>query len=239
MKSKNIAVDIGNTRIKSGEFIYGELTRIDYWESIHSLKAAYADQDVNWGFSNVRVLADLPQVFADTPYEMITVSTPLPISIDYKTPETLGIDRLMGVIGGRELYQGVPLLVIDLGTCITYDVLTLNDVYIGGVISPGLVMRMKAMSQLTQKLPDVSADWRKNLPIGLGRSTAECLVKGSFDAILFEMEGFIKSMKKDFPHLAVILTGGDATSFESSLKEPIFADQNLVLRGINKTLRTL
>jgi type III pantothenate kinase len=239
MNSKNIAVDIGNTRIKSGEFVDGKLTRVDYWESIISMRASYSGQEVIWGFSNVRVMDDLPIIFQGTSYHLITSDTQLPISIDYKTPETLGIDRLMGVIGARELFQDVPLLVIDLGTCITYDVLTLEDVYIGGAISPGLVMRMKAMSQLTHKLPDVSPDWKLNLPVGLGKSTAECLVKGSFDAILFEMEGFIKSLKKDFPHLTVILTGGDAPSFESSVKEPIFADQNLVLRGINKTLRAL
>jgi type III pantothenate kinase len=161
--------------------------------------------------------------------------TPLPISINYLTPQTLGMDRLAAIVGGFSQFEK-NVLVIDIGTCVTYDYLDHQSVYQGGAISPGLQMRMRAMSHYTSQLPDISQHW-ENIPLEeLGKSTQGCLMVGAFEGLLKEIEGFIDDYKKDNGELHVILTGGDSKYFESKLKATIFADFNLVLTGLNTIL---
>ncbi len=170
------------------------------------------------------------------PFQVISIGSKLPISVNYDTPETLGIDRIVGCIGAQGIYPNRSILVIDLGTCITYDVLDHTGTYQGGVIAPGLKMRMKAMHNQTQSLPDISWDWVMYQGSGLGKSTKSCLARGAHQAIIYEIRGFISDFRTIYPNLMVMITGGDAIHFESKLKEPIFADSNLVLKGINTIL---
>ncbi len=161
--------------------------------------------------------------------------TPIPIRLDYKTPETLGLDRIAAAVGAHHLYKK-DLLVIDAGTCITYDLVDKQGIYRGGVISPGLQMRMRAMSNYTAALPDISSEWEEIPDVFPGKSTKECLLHGAKQAILHEMNGFIDQFTEEYTHLSVILTGGDTPHFESNLKAPIFADFDLVLTGLNRIL---
>lgn len=239
MNRRNIAVDIGNTRIKSGEFDRIELVEVRFWETLEDLYAHYHLGGFNWGFGSVRKLGDsIHKIFADQTIHLCSTQDPLPVSLDYKTPETLGIDRVLGTIGARLQVPDRPILVVDLGTCLTFDLLDEQDRFLGGVISPGFKMRLKAMHVFTDALPDISDGWAKYMTEGVGKSTKECLVKGARDGMALEINGFISERQKEFPNLAVILTGGDAPNFESMIKEAIFADQNLVLKGINKLLNT-
>lgn len=232
----NVVVDIGNSKIKTAIFEGERLVSrfaADHLEEVfqHYNKASY-----RWIFSSV---GDDPsahsRISALKDHLILSRDTPLPISLDYQTPETLGVDRIAASVGAFHLYKK-SCLVIDAGTCITYDLVDKTGVYRGGAIAPGLKMRMKAMSHFTKRLPDVSAEWEE-IPLKTqGKTTRECLVTGAFDGVVHEMDGFIEAFLKEYEDLAVILTGGDANYFESKLKAPIFADFDLVLTGLNTIL---
>lgn len=156
-----------------------------------------------------------------------------PFKLQYKTPETLGIDR---VVACCSLWNNrTDLLVIDAGSCITYDLVTGDSGYIGGAISPGLKMRFKAMNNFTDKLPFVSQI--DEHPALIGMTTKDCLKSGVIHGIVNEIEGFICSFKDKYPNINVFLTGGDAIFLCTALKSVIFADQNLVLKGLNSLIR--
>jgi type III pantothenate kinase len=108
--------------------------------------------------------------------------------------------------------------------------------YEGGIIAPGLKMRQVAMHHQTHQLPNISKSWQDFSDTLPGKSTNTCLFHGSYTAILMEANGFIEHFKKDYEKLVVIITGGDSSHFESKLKAPIFADSNLILKGLNKIL---
>jgi type III pantothenate kinase len=166
-------------------------------------------------------------------YLQLDHQTPLPIKNAYGTPETLGKDRLAAIVGARQLYPGENCLVIDAGTCITYDLLRADGVYLGGNISPGLAMRFKAMHAFTARLPLVEQGEIKD-PIG--QSTETAMRNGGQLGTVLEIEGFIRLFSDQFGSLRVIFTGGDADFFAKVLKIEIFVNPDLVLRGLNKIL---
>ncbi len=236
-KKRNIAVDIGNTRIKSGEFEEGKLVKVDHWDSLIQLYALKKEYTDHWMFCSVRGnLYEIEQVFEGKNYMYLDHKTPIPIRLDYKTPETLGMDRVAALVGAQTLFPNKNLLVIDVGTCNTYDILSSSGVFKGGVIAPGFKMRMKSMNHYTKGLPDISDEWEELSDGILGKTTKECLKSGSFSAAIMEIEGFIDHFSKELHDLTILLTGGDATYFESKLKGPIFAGSNLVLRGLNRIM---
>jgi type III pantothenate kinase len=160
-------------------------------------------------------------------------TTKLPIIIKYATPNTLGNDRIANAVGLSILYPKQNSLSIDIGTCIKYDILTENREYLGGAISPGFAMRLKAMNAFTDKLPLVE----KSLPTHLiGDSTEGCLLSGAYFGALAEMTEIINSYKLRFPKLNVVATGGDLYYFEKELKNSIFAHPFLTLVGLNEIL---
>jgi len=133
-------------------------------------------------------------------YETLVLdnTTLLPIQIDYKTPETLGRDRIAGVVGARSLYPDQASLVIDAGTCITYDVIDADGVYGGGQICPGLHMRLKAMHHFTDKLPLI--EWESGFEM-IGKSTEECMVSGAILGTINEMKAFIADYNLSLIHI--------------------------------------
>jgi type III pantothenate kinase len=159
--------------------------------------------------------------------------TPLPIRNLYRTPCTLGKDRLAVCVGANYLLPDRNLLVIDAGTAITYDVVNVSNQYVGGNISPGMEMRKKALHTFTQKLPLIEI--KESVPT-LGSTTDEALLAGIVNGILFEIEGYISSISAVYPELSIFLTGGDANYFERKLKSSIFANRNLLLIGLNRIL---
>jgi len=154
----------------------------------------------------------------------------------YRTPQTLGLDRLAAVIGANYLYPGKDSLVIDGGTCITYDWIDATGNYFGGSISPGLNMRYNALNHYTAVLPVVNKDDR--FDSNSGNDTETAIRSGVQNGIKFELNGFIESYIKDKKQLNIILTGGDSIFFDSLLKNSIFApyiknEPYLVLKGLN------
>jgi len=157
----------------------------------------------------------------------------LPIQICYSTPETLGNDRIALAVAASGLYPDEDLLVIDAGTCITYDFIDKNKNYYGGGISPGISMRYKALHTFTDKLPLVT---EKNEAELIGNSTIGAIQSGVINGTLAEVDGIIDRYKNKVQGIKIILTGGDIIYFDKKLKNNIFANSNLVLKGLNMIL---
>ena len=152
----------------------------------------------------------------------------------YETPETLGKDRLAAVVGASFLKPGKDILVIDAGTAITYDFINSKKQYLGGNIAPGINLRLRSLHEFTQRLPLVQVNSESPL---LGVDTNSALVSGALYGIVFEIDGYISTLKIKYPQLSVFLTGGSTFYFDTKLKSPIFAEKNLVLIGLNRILQ--
>ncbi|MCC7232639.1 MAG: type III pantothenate kinase [Bacteroidia bacterium] len=171
---------------------------------------------------------------ASTRIVIFNQSTAIPVKNKYKSPSTLGRDRLASVIGARKLFPGIDILVIDAGTCIKYDFISRRGDYSGGSISPGMDMRFKALHQFTDQLPLVKADALTDF---IGQSTRDAINTGVQTGILLEMEGFIRLYRKRYKPLRVVMTGGDALRFAGQLNLPIFAASDLVNIGLHEILK--
>lgn len=164
----------------------------------------------------------------------LEVNTPIPIINKYKSPETLGKDRIAAVVAAAELYPNKNVLVIDAGTCITYDLINEKREYYGGSISPGINMRLKAMHEFTGNLPYVEA---KKVDFLIGSTTEESILSGVYNGLINEIDGVIGSYKENYENLTVILGGGDYIYFDKRLKNNIFALPNIVMIGLNVILK--
>ncbi len=160
--------------------------------------------------------------------------TPIPLINRYRTPDTLGYDRIAAAVGAYTIYPEKNVLVIDAGTAITYDLVTGGGEYLGGNISPGMAIRFKSLNKYTNRLPLLEPSIEE--PPLLGSSTKEAIQSGIINGILFELDGFIEGVSRLHPELKVVLTGGDAKYFEGKLKSSIFVDLNLNLIGLNRIL---
>ena len=160
--------------------------------------------------------------------------TPVPIENHYKTPETLGQDRLAGMVAASWLHPGSNVLVIDAGTCITYDFLEDTGKYLGGNIAPGLDMRYRAMHHFTHRLPSVDRADNGSL---LGETTQEALQNGGLMGILMEIAGYIEILRGKYTSLNTLLTGGDAQYLADHLNTRLAVHPHLILIGLNQILQ--
>ena len=164
----------------------------------------------------------------------LTAATPVPIHNLYKTPETLGKDRLAAVVGAYSLFPGKDILVMDAGTALTIDFIDKEGNYRGGNISPGLNMRFRALHDYTQKL--FLQTQTDNYQM-LGDTTASAIVSGVQNGIIFEVNYYIRHFVKEFPELVKILTGGDINFFVNKIESSTFAEPNLVFIGLEKIIK--
>lgn len=235
----NLIVDIGNTVAKVALFDNDVLVEVisDSNQSLDCLVDVSMKYQLKQGIVatvidlNERVMEQLSKL--PVPLLWLNSKTPLPVINLYETPETLGYDRMAAVVAARQQYPDKDLLVIDAGTCITYEFVDAQGQYQGGNISPGLQMRFKALHQFTGKLPLVSVEGRT---LSLGKDTDTAIRAGVVKGMEYEISGYITAMKHKYPELLVFLTGGDAFSFDTNLKSVIFADRFLVLKGLNRIL---
>lgn len=167
------------------------------------------------------------------PVVYFNATMPLPVKILYKTPQTLGVDRLAAVIGAQGEAPGKELLVIDAGSAITYDFLDAQGNYHGGNISPGVNMRLRALHEFTSKLPLVAS--AGDVP-ALGYNTETAIRSGVLRGVAHEIEGYIAEIKAKYPSVLIFLTGGDEKTLIYNIKSCIFADEFLVLKGLNRIL---
>ncbi|MBP7477414.1 MAG: type III pantothenate kinase [Chitinophagales bacterium] len=232
----HLILDVGNTATKYAVFKNSDLIAHGIVESDSSIA------QLPYGFKACLIGAsgnippslthELDQL--NIPYARFNHQMPIPIINAYETPQTLGPDRLAAVIGAAEEFPKSDILVINAGTCITYDLITSEGKYCGGAISPGLRMRFRAMSEFTAHLPLIE-DIQGENPL-LGRNTNACLKSGTIHGIAAEIEGFIDRFKLNYPNLRPILTGGDAEFLECQMKIEIFVSKFLVLKGLNAVL---
>ncbi|MCD8176698.1 MAG: type III pantothenate kinase [Tannerellaceae bacterium] len=166
-------------------------------------------------------------------FMVLDENTRLPVRVGYKTPHTLGKDRLAAVVGAAYLQPGRNVLVIDAGTAITYEIIEASGLYLGGNISPGMTTRFRALHMFTNKLPLVNET--EEIPL-IGTDTLTALQAGVVNGIIFEMDGYINELRSKYTDLFVFLTGGHSFYFERRLKNSIFANINLVLVGLNRIL---
>jgi type III pantothenate kinase len=235
----NLALDIGNTHIKAGLFCKDQAVDFARWPLGQWTEVlSYARQnDVQQAVLAAVVPVEEPftrQLSRQLSLWLeLTDQTPLPFTNAYQTPHTLGRDRLAAVAGAHALWPNQNCLVIDCGTCIKYDLLTAEGIYLGGNISPGASMRLTALHTLTAQLPLVPLEMPAD-PVG--RSTTTALQNGALRGAAIEIEGFIQLFRRQFSPLHIVLTGGDATFFRAAIPIDLPVEPHLTLYGLNHLL---
>ncbi|MBT8312081.1 MAG: type III pantothenate kinase [Flavobacteriaceae bacterium] len=233
----NLVIDAGNTTVKLAVFDIKtrlKLLTVVYDEVTSSLKTIF---DTYPEISDVLLSSVGPWALSEADWlpghctlHFLDSQLKLPYKMAYGTPETLGKDRMALAAAAISEYPNQNVLVIDAGTCITYDLITADGVYLGGAISPGMRMRYRAMHEGTSALPKLDPE----IPEGLiGASTSDSMHSGVVNGIRFEIEGAVQQYKTRFSDLTVILTGGDAHFLSKQLKNTIFAHSNFLLQGLN------
>ena len=237
----NLILDFGNTRAKVAKVKHGKVVDIEAfgYEQTEAIAKFTRTEEAYSGIivGSVKDLAD-PQLVAiinALPQKPLILNhkTPIPIRNGYQTPETLGLDRLAAAAGAYNIYPNRNVLVIDIGTAITYDLINSHGVYLGGNISPGVNLRLHALHTFTSKLPLVEANFSTPL---FGKNTVEAIQAGVFLGIVAEIDGMIERFSTIYSNLTVILTGGDANNFAKNVKNPIFVNLNIVIEGLNSIL---
>lgn len=229
-EKQTIGVDIGNFAIKTAKFLKKDLIEVRKWKNLDQIIIEYPD--AHFFVSSVGISKEeLTSKLSD--FTLVNAEMQFPISLDYETPETLGSDRISAAVGAWELFPKRNLLIIDMGTCVTYDLVTTDGVFRGGMISPGLEIRLQAMHQFTNALPlvDINSDFETSDIIG--KSTKECIWKGVRIGLNFEIESVLASFNKKYAHLQGVITGGLPLGFESTTKAHIFASSKIVLSGLH------
>ena len=234
-----LILDIGNTRIKAGLFDQNELKHSFIFDS--TIDFFLADIFQKYSVSHCIICSVVNEIepFIVKLKEkanvlVFTSDTPVPIKNRYRSVHTLGSDRLAGAVGGNFLFPDKNVLVIDTGTCIKYNFVNTNNEYIGGAISPGLQVRFKALHTFTSRLPLLEVD--EKFQTLIGTDSVESILSGVEIGAVAEVDGCITLYKQQYPDINVIITGGDVNFFEKRLKNSIFADQFLILKGLNTIL---
>ena len=232
-----LIIDIGNSAVKLALFEDKELVSTSVFDdcTFKNTLCFINDHDVsNAIISSVRSVNDeVKELSQHFDALFLDEKTPLPITVDYKTPKTLGKDRIAAVVGASVLFPEQDVLVIDAGTCITIDFINKVKVYKGGRISPGITMRYKALNQFTNKLPLCSFS-EENFFIG--QDTESSIISGVQQGVLAEVSEIINVYKMENKETIIAVTGGDCFFFEKELKSSIFANPFLVMEGLNEIL---
>ena len=231
--SFTLCLDFGNTRRKAAVFQDGNIIRHINLENdladIQSLLQEYKPATSILS-SVVNHLEEIEALLkTNTRFHLLSHQSKLPFTTPVNKPDTIGTDRLALAAAAVHLHPSKNNLVIGLGTCITYNFINNKHEFIGGAISPGMEMRFKAMNQFTAKLPLVKADW--NVPV-IGYDTQTNLTSGVVMGISLEVDGFINEYQQRFGNFNVLLTGGDIRFLGSHIKNKIFADPDLIFKGL-------
>lgn len=232
----NLCVDIGNTAVKFGVFRNRELLETVTEPSLMTIENLIAKYEIgNCIMASVKEAAASvkKRIPKNLPCLLFDQKTPVPFNNLYKTPATLGVDRKAGIAGAQSLKPNRPLLVIDAGTCITYDFADDQGNYYGGAISPGLNMRFKALHNFTARLPLVEPGSDTEL---IGLTTETGIRSGVILGMASEIEGFIARYKKREPTIEILACGGDFHRFQPLIDAKVELIPHLVLIGLNRIL---
>ena len=240
----NLTIDIGNTRVKSAVFDDKNLLEVKAFD-----KATF-EEEVQGVFNrnpNIRqaIISSVAESAAN--YESVLTdrvrvfhldqNLSLNFSSKYDDLSKLGADRKALIAAAVTIYPAQNVLVIDMGSCVTYDMVDCSGLHRGGGRSPGWQMRLNAMHTFTGRLPQLSTlDDPIEKKEVTGMNTQQAMFNSTFFGLLAEIDQRIEHYKSEFPDLTVILTGGDAQSFSVRLKNRIFAHSNFLLEGLNALL---
>ncbi|SHF95713.1 type III pantothenate kinase [Flavobacterium fluvii] len=233
-----LAIDVGNTRIKAAVFegatvlenfvfLKTELEKniqniLNKYEKVSHLMVSSVSDVEKQSFSAFENLVNI---------HFVSHSDSFPFVNCYSTPQTLGIDRMVNAAGATLQFPNQNRLVIDAGTCVTYDFIDESNNYLGGAISPGLGLRYAALHNFTAKLPLLELESPEHF---VGKSTSESIHSGVVNGLVHEIDGFIAEYEALYPKFIIILTGGDTVFLAKRLKNTIFANSNFLLESLNQ-----
>lgn len=236
----NLALDIGNSLVKAAVFDKGQAvetfrSKTADRQFLESIFEAYPDIEAAILVSSGPESGQAEELLAlrVARYLKFEPGVPVPISNLYATPDTLGSDRLAAAVGAHALYPGSNVLIVDFGTAVTIDVVSAGGEFLGGNISPGAMSRFRALHEYTNRLPLRSLAEQTAL---IGSNTNQALESGVVNGIVFEIEGYIERLSREYADLKIIFTGGDSNFFAKRFKNTIFATYDLVVYGLNRIL---
>jgi len=235
-----LVIDIGNTRVKTAVFEEKELRHFQVFPFLDETIIPALTAQFNISSCIVcsvvnEIEAFIKETQLQLPVLLFNSQTPVPVKNLYRSAHTLGSDRLAAAVAGNLLAPSENVLIIDAGTCIKYNFVNVSGEYLGGAISPGLQMRFNALNHYTARLPllKISEDYSELI----GTTSEESILSGVELGAAAEVSGIIDQYSQRFNNIKVFLTGGDADFFAKRLKKPIFADQFLILKGLNEILQ--
>ncbi|MFZ4678747.1 MAG: type III pantothenate kinase [Flavobacterium sp.] len=236
-----LTIDVGNTRIKAA--VFEQNTLVELFVLTQETVLTETKRILNT-FPKIKklVVASVGNIEKELFFtlesiveiDFITHESKFPFTNLYCTPSTLGIDRMVLAAGAVLQFPNQNRLVIDTGTCITYDFIDENDNYLGGAISPGLRLRYETLHQQTAKLPLLTKKYPDSF---IGNSTQESIHSGVINGVVLEIDGFIELYKTQYTKFIIILTGGDTDFLAMRLKNAIFANSNFLLASLNQTFQ--
>ncbi len=236
----NLIIDVGNSYIKLAVFKGDTLLETEsinpsfFFKTINKLDQKYSKIDNAIVASVGRLdILDLKALKKRFNLFVLDVDSKLPFKNLYATPKTLGIDRVALVCASVDQFPDKNVLIIDAGTCITYDFIDYKNNYYGGAISPGISLRYKSLNAYTANLPLLEIKVPNQL---IGDSTENAIHSGVINGVVNEIDGLINAYEDKYRDLTVILTGGDAKFLSKQLKSSIFANSNFLLEGLNYIL---
>jgi type III pantothenate kinase len=236
-----LTVDVGNTRIKAAVF-EGDIllqhfvfVKEEIQKNIKNILKTFTNTAhlVVASVGNVEKESFL-EFEKEVKVHFVSHNDRFPYVNGYETPQTLGIDRMVLAAGATLQFPGQNRLVIDAGTCVTFDFINERDEYLGGAIAPGLQLRYKSLHDFTAKLPLLSLESPKDV---VGRSTTESIHSGVVNGLVYEIDGFIDEYRAICSNFIIILTGGDTEFLAKRLKNTIFANSNFLLESLNQTFQ--
>lgn len=231
-----LTVDVGNSRIKAAVFEQDTLVEL-FVANPKEAAVFFSGIFIKYPKIKSAIYASVGKIEDEVldllqkhvEIQIIDHTTVLPFTNNYMTPKTLGVDRVVLAAGATLLYPKQNRLVIDVGTCVTYDFIDQNNRYLGGAISPGIVLRYKSLNDYTQNLPLLESNSNE---IFIGNSTDNSIHSGVINGLTYEIDGFISQYFLKYQDLTVILTGGDAEFLAKRLKNTIFANSNFLLDSL-------
>jgi len=235
----NLIIDVGNTRIKiavfnNTEIIHTEIITTEefYFKALKLLEVYSCKNAILSSVGNLKK-SQINELNSKINLIQLDYISKIPFKNCYKTPKTLGVDRIALVSSAASQFPNKNVLIIDAGTCITYDFINEKGCYLGGAISPGIKMRYQSLHKFTKKLPLLETKLPENL---IGGSTEECIHSGVVNGVINEIDSNIDSYRKKNKDLTIVLTGGDVNFLSNRLKNGIFANPNFLLQGLNTIL---
>ncbi|WP_207422001.1 type III pantothenate kinase [Desertivirga brevis] len=241
----NLVIDIGNSFAKLALFYGSSIVKTYSFRELgpQQIEEFLEGEKISHSIlSTVRSEVEAIEAYLSyiSTYLRFSINLKLPVKVHYKTPSTLGLDRLAAVIGASCVFKNTNCLVIDSGTCITYDFVDKDRNYYGGSISPGINMRYRAMHSFTGKLPLV--EFKPAFNEKNGFDTQSSMMSGVQNGVIYEAIGFIEAISREYTDLTIALCGGDFNFFDTQLKNSIFAQNirtvpDLVLIGLNEVIK--